>query len=123
MKTQLLAISLTVINLILLFFILTQARPLVAQTVAPVLRAQAIELVDNQGQIRAQLNVESGGEVVFRLRDTNGNIRVKLGAAEDGSGLLLLDEATEPGVHILVKPTGATITLTGQAGQQQVIKP
>lgn len=123
MKIQLLAISLAAINLVLLLFILTQARPTVAQDVAPVLRAQTIELVDEQGQIRAQLDTESGGEVVFRLRDAQGNIRVKLGAAEDGSGLLLLDETTEPGVQMLVKPTGATLTLTGQDGQQRLIKP
>jgi hypothetical protein len=123
MKIQLLAIALAVINLVLLLFVLTQAESTTAQSVAPVLRAQAIELVDDQGQVRAQLNVESNGEAVFRLRDATGAIRVKLGAAEDGSGLLLADETTEPGVHILVKPTGATLTLTGKDGQQQVLKP
>ena len=123
MKIQLLAIVLTVINLVLLLFVLTQAESTTAQSVTPVLRAQAIELVDDHGQIRAQLNVESNGEAVFRLRDATGAIRVKLGAAEDGSGLLLIDESTEPGVHILVKPTGATLTLTGKDGQQQVLKP
>lgn len=123
MKTQLLAIGLTVINLVLLISLLTQARPIAAKEVAPVIRAQAIELVDTQGQIRAQINTEASGEVVFRLRDASGNIRVKLGAAEDGSGLLLLDETTEPGAQMLVKPTGATLTLTGQDGQQRLIKP
>jgi hypothetical protein len=123
MKIQVLAIALAVINLVLLLFILTQAESTTAQSVVPVLRAQAIELVDDQGQVRAQLNVESNGEVVFRLRDATGAIRVKLGAAEDGSGLLLIDESTEPGVHILVKPSGATLTLTGKDGQQQVLKP
>ncbi len=123
MKIQLLAIALTALNLVLLLFILTQARPTTAQGVVPVLRAQAIELVDDQGQIRAQLSAEPNGETIFRLRDAKGTIRVKLGAAEDGSGLLLLDEATEPGVQMLVKPTGATLTLTGKDGQQQVIRP
>lgn len=123
MKIQLLAITFTVINLVLLLFVLAQAESTTAQSVIPVLRAQAIELVDDQGQVRAQLNVESNGEAVFRLRDATGAIRVKLGAAEDGSGLLLIDESTEPGVHILVKPTGATLTLTGKDGQQQVLKP
>jgi hypothetical protein len=123
MKIQLLAVALTALNLVLLFLILTQAKPTTAQSVVPILRAQAIELVDDHGQIRAQLNAESNGETIFRLRDANGTIRVKLGAAEDGSGLLLLDEATGPGVHILVEPTGATLTLTGEDGQQQVIRP
>jgi hypothetical protein len=123
MKIQLLAIALTVINLVLLLFLLTQTGSPSMQRVAPILRAQAIELVDDRGQVRAQLNAESNGETVFRLRDAKGTIRVKLGVAEDGSGLLLLDEMTEPGVHILVKPTGATLTLRGQNGEQQVIKP
>lgn len=123
MKIQLLAIALTVINLVLLLFVLAQAESTTAQSVTPVLRAQAIELVDDHGQIRAQLNVESNGEAVFRMRDATGAIRVKLGAAEEGSGLLLIEESTEPGVHILVKPTGATLTLTGKDGQQQVLKP
>lgn len=57
-------------------------------------RASATELVDGNGQVRAQLNVDDDdGEVVLRLRDADGSIRVKLGASKDGSGLLLLDEA------------------------------
>ena len=70
--------------------------------VVPVVRAGAIELVDEQGQVRAQLNV-SGEDVVLRLRDADGVIRVKLAASKDGSGLLLLDESTEPGVHMLAQ--------------------
>lgn len=123
MKTQYLAMILTVLNLVLLLFLLGQAQTTLAQPVVPVLRAQAIEVVDEQGQLRAQLNAEPSGETVFRLRDGTGTIRVKLGATVDGSGLLLLDETTEPGVHLLVKPSGATLTLTGEDGQQQVIKP
>jgi hypothetical protein len=122
MKTQLLTMTLAVINLVLLLFLLGQAQSAAAPGVGSVLRAQAIELVDDQGQVRAQLTVESSGETVFRLRDATGTIRVKLAAAEDGSGLLLLDEATEPGVHLLAKSSGATLTLTGPAGQH-VIKP
>jgi hypothetical protein len=49
----------------------------------------------------ARLSVESNGEAVFRMRDAEGTIRVKLGASKDGSGLVLLDERTEPGLHVL----------------------
>jgi hypothetical protein len=38
-------------------------------------------------------NVESSGEVVLRLLDRSGTIRVKLGASESGSGLMLADES------------------------------
>ena len=66
------------------------------------LRARTIELVDGRGQVRAQIKVERPSrEVVFRLRDQDGQVRVKLGAGRDGSGLLLLNEATEPGIQAL----------------------
>lgn len=109
MRTHRLVITVTAINLGLLLFLLPQVKLTAAPTAASVVRAQAIELVDERGQIRAQLNVESNGEVVFRLRDAKGTIRVKLGASEDGSGLLLLNESTEPGVHILAKRSGTSL--------------
>jgi hypothetical protein len=86
-------------------------------------RARALELVDDRGRVRAQLNVESDGETVFRLRDSKGEIRVKLGAGGDGSGLLLLDGSTEPGIHMLAKSSGTTVTLTNSGGQRRVITP
>lgn len=77
---------------------------------------------DREGLVRAQLEVEASGEVVFRLRDASGTIRVKIGASEEGSGLVLLDEATEPGIHMLA--TRASTTLTVAKGRQQhTIKP
>jgi hypothetical protein len=66
-----------------------------------VLRARSIELVDARGMRRASLKAEPQGDVVFRLFDRRGTIRVKLGAGETGSGLLLNDETTGPGVHLL----------------------
>ena len=123
MKINRIAIIITVINLVLLIFAFERSGAPAAQTVPEVLRVRAIELVDDNGQVRAQLNVESDGEVVFRLRDAKGTIRVKLGASEDGSGLVLLDDATEPGVHMLTNRDGTSLTLTGKGGAQQVIEP
>ncbi len=94
-----------------------------AQATTPtVLRAQAIELVDARGRLRAQLNVESSGEVVFRLRDASGTIRVKLGASESGSGLLLANELTEPGVHILANRNDTFVTVQ-RGDRQNIIRP
>jgi hypothetical protein len=74
--------------------------------------------------------VESEGEVVFRLYDQTGTIRVKLGASQSGSGLLLTDETTEPGVHIVARRAAisgrlktTSITLTGAGGRERVIAP
>jgi hypothetical protein len=122
MKIGRFAIVMTTIGVLLALSTLLHERPAAAQAVPSVLRAQAIELVDGRGRVRAQLNVESNGEVVFRLRDSSGTIRVKLGASEDGSGLLLANEATEPGVHILAKRSGTSLTVK-RGERRHVIRP
>ncbi len=144
MKSQRLVVGLTLLNLALLTFILVREvristavnattsrdQSSTSQQVVPVLRGRALELVDEDNQVRSRINVEPDGEVVFRLIDRKGTIRVKLGAGEGGSGLLLLDEATEPGVHVIARrtgtperPTTTSLTLRGGDGGQRVIKP
>jgi len=85
------------------------------EEVPDVLRAHSIELVDAAGQQRARLNIEDDGTVVFRLIAENGDIRVKLGADDGGSGLVLLDGATQPGVHALADESGGSFMLNGIA--------
>ena len=63
--------------------------------------------------------MESNGEVVFRLRDEKGTVRVKMGASEEGSGLLLINHLTEPGVHILADQNGTSLTLTEEAEESK----
>jgi hypothetical protein len=116
------AVSMAGVAIVIVVGWLFQDRPAAAQTQPEVVRARAIELVDSRGRVRAQLNVESSGEVIFRLRDSAGTIRVKLGASEDGSGLLLANEATEPGVHILANRRATSVTVQ-RGGQRQVITP
>lgn len=143
MRTHRVAVALSVVNFLLLAILLAAGlRPSgIGAAVSPpqttgaapdeatVLRGRALEIVDEHGQTRSRLNVEPDGEVVLRMADHNGAIRVKLGAGEGGSGLLLADEATEPGVHLIARRTGSqarptTTSLTLRAGgQQQVIRP
>lgn len=143
MRTQRLAVTLTIVNLVLLAVLVAGALspPRLAAAASPrlasepetqgvpVLRTQRLEIVDERGQIRSRLNVESNGEVVLRMTDRTGTIRVKLGADERGSGLLLLDGTTEPGVHIIARRVGtearsASTSLTLRAGnQKQTITP
>jgi plasmid maintenance system killer protein len=77
------------------------------------------ELVDSSGKPRASIKVEEDGEIVFRMRDAQGAIRVKMGAGENGSGLVLLDGDTNPGVHVLSKKTGSSITVLGSGGKKK----
>jgi hypothetical protein len=87
------------------------------------LRASSLELVDAQGQIRAKLGVEEGGEVVLRLLDEKGDIRVKLGANAQGSGLLLANDAAEPGIQLLARASGTGIRLADKDGRARVVTP
>ncbi len=129
MKERMTQVLLAAVGLLLVaqFFrsapVLPAARADEAGKVPEVLRARMIELVDESGQVRANLKVEQGGEAVFRMRDAKGTIRVKIGASEDGSGLLLNDDRTEPGVQLLAKRTGTTITLSEKDKEKRVIKP
>lgn len=128
MKTQRLAMVLLAINLAVLALSFTAVRSSALQADNQILRIRMLELVDANGKVRSRLNVEAEGTVVFRLFDETGTIRVKLGADKNGSGLVLIDETTEPGVHILARRTPkperaktTSITLTGAKGRQRVI--
>lgn len=117
------AAALTALNLVLLVGALTQDRSTGAGSNSGLLRGRVLELVDERDQVRARLNVESNGEVVFRLLDQEGAIRVKLGAATDGSGLLLANDATEPGVHLLATTAGSRIRVVDKDGRERVVAP
>lgn len=109
-------------NLLVLLCLAAQPTRLPQNTPA-VLRARAFELVDEEGKIRASINVETNGDAVFRMRDRQGTIRVKIDAKEAGSGLLLLDDSTNPGVHVLANREGTVMTLISKDGRKRVIEP
>src|SRR2546425_9443969 len=130
MKIQRLVVPLTLVNLVVLLLTAAQAGSISREVATPILRAHAIELVDDRGQVRSRLEVKPGGEVVLQLFDQKGIIKVKLGAGEDGSGLFLADETTQSGVQIIARQTGTSekpkttsITLTGKSGQPRLITP
>lgn len=122
MKAQRVAMLLTGINIVLLAAILLQGRPVAAQPVPQVIRAHSMEIVDAQGRVRFHLAAQPDGEAVFRMRDGTGTIRVKLSASEEGSGFLLLDAETEPGLHVLAKRSETLLTLK-RGKEQRVFRP
>jgi hypothetical protein len=77
------------------------------------------ELVDDKGQQRASIKVETDGAVVLRLKDHEGTIRVKLAADKNGSGLVLLDDRTEPSVHLLSNQKGGMVATTDRQGKRK----
>jgi hypothetical protein len=124
-----LCVLLSVLNVILLGAVLAERTVVDASQDAPILRGRGLELVDGAGRTRAQFTIEPDGEGVFRIRDAAGTIRVKLGAGPNGSGLLLLDETTEPGVHLIARRastsggTTTSISLSGGDGKRRLIMP
>ena len=129
MNSARLSFVLTTINLAILGLVLTQHRGS-APDPGAVLRGRALELVDDHGKVRAKLDAEPGGEVVFRLMDADGTIRVKLGAGEGGSAFVLLDEDTEPAIHMVARhattadrPITTSIRLRNGKGPARVLSP
>jgi hypothetical protein len=135
MKTQRLAIVLTVINLLILVSVLSQVAAATTTQVAPVLRGRALEIVDEHGKVRAQIVVlpasTAGGmkyeeTVLLRLIDPNGRPGVKIGTSEDGSGMSVAGDSRRrewSGVQLLADSTGSSVKLTNRDGRQQVVKP
>src|SRR6476661_4415956 len=134
-KLQRLTIVLTAFNLILLAFGLAQLRPAVAQGVASVLRARALEIVDDQGRVRAEIKVLPAPPalkmpdgttgypetVQLRLVSSQGSPNVKLVTTEDGSGLVL---GAEKGyTQLLSRGTDPFIKIVTKDGRERTIKP
>lgn len=88
-----------------------------------IVRARTIELVDEAGRTHASLKMEGDGSSVFRMFDSTGTIRVKIGASNSGSGLLLLDDETEPAVHILAGDSGTSLTLAERGKERRILAP
>jgi hypothetical protein len=93
------------------------------EPVSPVLRARLIELVDERGVTRANLKTEADGTVVFRMMDSKGTIRVKVGASDDGTGVVLLDANTEPGIHLLASGKETKIVVAEKGKEPRVLRP
>ena len=91
--------ALTAVNLILALAVWARAGSTPPTEPPRVLRAQSFELVDSRGQVRAQIYLGEHGGGNLRLRDETGRVRVKLGARQGRTGLLLLNEEIEPAVE------------------------
>ena len=134
-KLQRRTIVLTALNLVLLAFGLAQLRPAVAQEVAPVLRARALEIVGDQGRVRAEIKVLPAQPtrempdgttgypeaVQLRLISSQNSPHVKLVTTEDGSGLVLGGEKGH--VQLLSRGMDPFLTIVTNDGRERTIKP
>jgi len=135
MKIQRLLIVLTLVNLALLVFTLAQIRPAVAEGVPPVLRGRALEIVDEQGRVRASINVlpaktQPNGEtyretVLLRLITERGRPSVKIGASEQSAGMSLAGPSGTKDTYVILeaKGTASSLRLRNEDGREQIVKP
>lgn len=144
MKIQRLLIAATVFNLGLSIFLLAQIKRVDAgaggmpgANPPAVLRGSSLEIVDEQGRVRASIKLHPGDPnfkmpdgkkgypetVMFRLIDPNGRPEVKIGASVEGGGVGLVGETDT--THAILQADGpeTSLKLTNKAGKQQLIKP
>lgn len=123
---------LSALNLALLVGLLIErTQPAFAKNVSPILRGSALEIVDDQGRVRAQIAVHGssivGGKrypeaVLFRLIDPTSGPVVKIGAAINGGAIGLTDGA-DRGVQIFAHDTGSLVRIVDRSGREKIMRP
>ena len=134
-RIQRIAFGLTLLKLLLLIGLILSQVPAAfgKQAVAPVLRGRALEIVDEQGRVRANILVH-GPEtvnsrtypetVLFRLIDPKSGPVVKLTAAANGSALGLSDGLSDyGGIQLYARDTASFVRVVDRSGRRQVLKP
>lgn len=132
----------TVVNLCIAVFVLWRSGVTVAASgSATVLRARGLEIVDDQGRVRASIQIMPQGParaadgrvanngkvypetVILRLIRPDGRPTVKIATSEDGSGVSL-GGGVDPAYVVLGSQGGdSTLSLTDRDGRRQLIKP
>ena len=136
MKTQRFLVTLTIVNLgLLLFLLFSHMRPTFADNNVPVLRGRALEIVDDQGRIRASITVlpaklQASGEtsaetVLLRLITERGRPSIKIGASEQTAGMSLTGPTGTSDTYMILeaKGTSSSLKLRNENGREQIVKP
>ena len=125
-------VVLTALNLLVLAGILIErTQPAFAKSVSPVLRGSALEIVDGQGRVRAQIGVYPPSTVdgkrypetvLLRLIDPTSGPVVKIGAGSNGGAIGLTDGA-DRGVQIFAHDTGSLVRIVDRRGHEKIMRP
>jgi len=136
MKSQRFLFALTALNLLLLLSIVfSPTVPALASTgISPVLRGRALEIVDDQGRVRASIKLHPAETfkptgrkypetVMLRLIDRQGRPEVKIGASVDGGGLSLVGDSDATQLRLLADSSGSSLLLKDESGKERSIRP
>jgi hypothetical protein len=129
-------ITLTVLNLVLLAANLTQlAAPAWAQSAAPVVRARALQIVDERDRVRASIEVlpattsaagdRSNETVLFRLITERGRPSVKIGASENSAGMSLTGPTGTKDSYLILQADAqaSSLKLRAEDGSERILRP
>jgi hypothetical protein len=135
MRLQRVLIALTLLNLAILTFMLVAQRAANAPVVTPVLRGRSLEIVDDQGRVRASLSVLPAGTsahgdrhpetVLLRLITERGRPSVKISTSEEACGVSLAGPSDTRDTYVILeaKGTATSLTMKNESGREQIVKP
>jgi hypothetical protein len=137
MKIQKFAIALSLLNLAILTTVLFRGNAAGSIQDGQVLRGRGLEIVDDDGRVRAMIKVFPANPdvkmpdgttgypetVILRLINSKGAPNVKIAATEDGSGVSLGGDSNPTHVQVLARGKTTSIKLVNNDGQEQLIKP
>ncbi|KRR22213.1 hypothetical protein CQ14_36545 [Bradyrhizobium lablabi] len=134
MKVSRLLVVLTAVNLAILLFAAVRVLPEIDE-VAPVLRGRALQIVDEQGHVRASISVmpaqaQPNGEtypetVLLRLITERGRPSVKISASEETAGATFAGPTDTTNTYTILqaKRTASSLRLKDEDGGETLIKP
>jgi len=136
MKIQRLGIALTVVNALLLAIVLTQSnKPVLASDPPAMLRGRGLEIVDEQGRVRASITVfpakteangtKSAETVLLRLITERGRPAIKVSTSEEGSGMAIVGPTGTQQTYVSIgaKGTETTFKLKNEDGRERTLVP
>jgi hypothetical protein len=136
MKGTSFLLALTAANFVLLVAVLGQSlAPARAQGEAPVLRGRGLEIVDDQGRVRASISVlpasrsQDGAAqsetVLLRLITERGRPSVKIAASEPASGLSFAGPTGTRDTYVILesRERASTLRLRNEDGREQIVRP
>jgi hypothetical protein len=135
MRVQRLLSTLTLANSLVLALTLATMRTAAAHGDPDVVRARSFQLVDEQGRVRASLEVlpaatsahgdGSPETVILRLISERGRPSVKISASEEASGLSLAGPSGTSSTWVILEAKGraTSLKMRSENGRERVVEP
>jgi hypothetical protein len=135
MRIQRFLVLLTLVNLVVLVFNASAMRAASAQGVTPVLRGRSLEIVDEQGRVRASLAVLPAGTsahgdrypetVLLRLITERGRPSVKISTSEEAAGMSLAGPSNTKDTYVIVEAKGSasSLKMRNENGVEKTVSP